>query len=175
MRKILIIILGVLLVMTGLMLITRPLTAFSTLGYVMGAALLVNGIANIIIWFRLRKTVKMSIWYLISSIISVIFAFAIFGDVFFKIAVEMVLVYMTAIWFIVTGIMRIVLSFNMKKEGGEVGKHWWLLLIVGILLIICGCMSIANPLILIFAIGLNLGINMLFCGIDLITLSSVVD
>lgn len=170
MRKALIIILGVLLIICSISLIARPIEAFSMLGYFMAAALLVNGIANIIIWFKLKDTAKLSVWYLVSAIISVIFALAIFGDVFFKFAAEIVLMYMTAFWFLITGTMRIIMSLNMRKEGES---NWWLLLILGILLVICGTMSLANPVILMFAIGLNLGINMMFCGIDLITLASM--
>ena len=170
MRKILVIILGILLIVGSIFLIARPGVAFSMLGYFMALALLVNGIASIITWFKLKDTIKPSVWHLVSAIISIIFAISVFSDVFFKFAAEIVLMYMVAFWFLITGIMRIVMSFNMKKDGFD---KWWVFLILGILLVICGIMSIANPVVLMFAIGLNLAINMMFCGVDLITLSAV--
>ncbi|MCQ2609686.1 MAG: DUF308 domain-containing protein [Lachnospiraceae bacterium] len=174
MRKILVIILGILLVCLAGFLLVRPITAFSTMGYVMGFALLINGIANIIIWFKLKKIAKPSIWFLISTILSVIIALCIFGDVYFKLAFETVLVYIVAIWFIVTGFIRIKHSFDMKATydvtKDESNKMWWLMLIIGVLVLLCGLMSIMNPFVLMLAIGLNIAINMMICGIDLLTL-----
>ena len=179
MKKVLMAILGILLAICGFIMITRPIQAFSTLGYVIGAVLLVNGIANIVLWFKMRKVEDVSTWFLISSILSVIIALAVLLDVMFKIAFEMVLVYIVAIWFIVTGIMRIVLAFKTKKAYKEgimpEGKGWGLILLMGILLLICGVLSIVNPFTLVLAMGLVLGVNMMFCGIDLIAMAFVVE
>lgn len=178
MKKVIIIILGVLLILTGAFLLFRPIGAFSVLGYVMGFALLASGIANIIMWFKLHKIADMSVWFLISAILSVICALCIFGDVFFKISFETVIIYIVAIWMIIMGITRIALSMQMKKisDAAKAEKKTWIaVLILGILLIICGIISLVNPIVLMLAIGINLSINMIFNGIDLITIGIAVE
>lgn len=178
MRKFLTIFCGILLIFCGATLMFRPISAFATLGYVIAVGLFVNGIANIVTWIKIRKEMKISLWYLIFAIISVIFAIAIFTDVFFKIAMELALVYIVAAYFFISGIIRIVLAFKLRKllkeEKSDMGKNWLLVLIIGIIFIICGILSFANPLILAITLGMMLGINMFVCGIDLITLSSIV-
>ena len=179
MKKVLMAILGVLLAVCGFVMIVRPLQAFSTLGYVIGAVLLVNGIANIVLWFKMRKVEDVSTWFLISAILSVIIALAVLFDIMFKIAFEVVLVYIVAIWFVVIGIMRIVLAFKTRKAYKEglmpEGKAWGLILLMGILLLICGILCIAEPFILALTIGMLLGVNMMFCGIDLVAMAFVIE
>lgn len=166
MKKILLIIFGILLICSGIFMIVNPLVAFSTLGYLMAFGILMSGIADIILWWHLRKFKKCT-GHLIMGIISIIFALIVFGDVFFKIAFETVMVYLVAAFFLITGIYRIYISVKLKK----IDKNWWIFLIFGILLVICAIMSFCNPLILALALGLNFGINMMITGMDIISLS----
>lgn len=168
MKKILFIIFGILLIVCGVFMIFNPLAAFSTLAYLMGFGILLSGVADIVLWYHLRKF-KKATSHLVMGIISVIFAIVIFSDVYFKLAFETVLVYIVAAFFLITGIYRIYLSIKIKPFD----KNWWVFLIFGILLIICAIMSFCNPLILALALGLNFGINMMITGMNVISLTTL--
>jgi uncharacterized membrane protein HdeD (DUF308 family) len=92
-----------------------------------------------------------------------------------QLVVDMTIIYMAAIWLIIIGVIRIILSLKLRQLGAlqdtdakYLGRHWWLVLIMGILLIVCGVFSLMNPAGLIIAIGINFGLNIMISGFNLI-------
>ena len=54
-----------------------------------------------------------------------------------------------------------------------IAKHWWLVMLTGILLIVVGIFSLINPGIMGITIGLLIGIDILFAGINAIIVSCI--
>lgn len=170
MKKILIIILGVLLMICGIYFIARPLTAATTLGQVLGVVLIVNGIVSTVIWFKTKDFPTTSSWLVVGGVASIIFGIIYLANPYIKVFTQTFLLFFIAAGFIVGGICRIIGAFKVK----DVLDKWWVGLLMGILFLLCGICSFAQPLGLALAIGMLLGINMLICGIDLVTLSSYI-
>ncbi len=85
----------------------------------------------------------------------------------------MTIVYIAAVWMIVLGIIRIMLSHQLHRIRRELdaqilGRKWWLVMILGILMIAAGIFSLFNPAGLIIAIGINFGINIIIAGANMI-------
>lgn len=170
MKKVLVIILGVLLMICGVYFMFRPMLAAGTLGQILGVILIINGIASTVIWFKTKDYPTTSSWLVVGGIASIIFGCIYLANPYVKVFTQTFLLYFIAAGFVVGGICRIIGSFKIK----DAAKNWWVGLLMGILFVIAGICSFAQPLGLALAIGLLLGINMLICGIDMITLSSYI-
>ena len=49
-----------------------------------------------------------------------------------------------------------------------IAKHWWLVMLSGILMIVIGIFSLINPGVMAIAIGMLIGIDILFAGINML-------
>lgn len=175
-KRIITLILGIILIITGIYCLMAPALTYMTLGYLIGLNMAADAIGGILLWFERRKDGVADGWALAGAIISFIFGIILVGSNVMQLFVDIAIVYMAAIWLIITGIIRIILSSRMRMlksvedEGAKyLGRHWWLVLIMGILLIVCGAFSMFNPAGLIIAIGINFGLNIIISGFNLIS------
>lgn len=174
-RRIITLILGIILIVTGIYCLMAPALTYMTLGYLIGLNMAADAIGGILLWFERKKEGYADGWALAGAIISFIFGIVLLGSDLMQLAVDMMIVYMAAIWLVVSGIIRIILSTKLRNlkdmqdtDAKYLGRHWWLVLIMGILLVVCGVFSFANPAGLIIAIGINFGLNIIICGFNLI-------
>lgn len=172
--KIIAFILGILMIGIGIYVLTVPGIVPLTLGWFIAINMIIDAIAGIIIWNEHRKAGASSGFELAAAIISLIFGLILICNGALQLFVDVVFIYIAAIMFVVIGIIRIVLSIKARKLKDGSGKLWWLALIVGILMVICGIISFFNPLGLAIAIGITFGLNIIFAGTDLIFLALAV-
>ena len=174
--RILAIIFGVFIIIGGIYCLMMPTATYMSLAWLLGIVMVVDGIANIVTWFQLRKSGQSSGWALFEAIISIIFGIVLLGSFAAQLAVDLFFAYMIAAWLIVTGIMRIGFSLQLRKlnqgvQPQSIGERWWFVLIMGILVIIAGIMCLFNPMIAMASVGMIIGISIIVVGVSVIALA----
>ena len=143
-----------------------PLRTFLASGYALMVLLLVYGVAGIVKSIATKEYRANFAFSIISVIAGLVMAF-IPG---LKLMADGVFIYMMAGWFILQGIVSIVISMKFKGAGG--GKKWIWGLVLGILGIILGLYSMFHPVLLALTTGILIGVYFIVSGINMIFLSS---
>ena len=143
-----------------------PLRTFLASGYALMALLLVYGVAGIV---KSIATKEYGVNFAF-SIISVIAGLVMVFMPGLQLMADGIFIYMMAGWFIIQGIVSIVLS--MKLKGAYGGKKWIWGLVLGILGIILGLYSMVHPALLALTTGMLIGAYFIVSGINMIFLSS---
>ena len=172
-RKICSIILSVIMIALGVYCIFTPGITYLNLAYMIGVSILFDAIGKIFNWWHYRKENDISdSWLLISGILSCIFSVILLSDGLFQFALDMTIVYLIAVWILITGIIRIVRSFRIRKlykATDLIGRRWWVVFTFGIILACVGILSLMNPSLLILTIGVNIGLAILISGCNMLT------
>ncbi|MBK0330784.1 HdeD family acid-resistance protein [Brachybacterium sp. MASK1Z-5] len=165
--RIALIVQGALSVLVALVLLFDPLRSMLVLTLVVGAWLLVTGIAAIISHIA-RDAHHRSVWTVVSGALSIV-AGALVMIMPGSAAVAAVAILAT--WAILLGITYGLNSLALRRAGAP---GWWGVLITGILAVLLGILMLANPgaamLGLVWAIGIYAlvdGISELILGIRL--------
>lgn len=171
--KVLSIILGVLLIVGGVYCILTPIATYDALSWLIGAAMVVEGIGGIFTWNARRKCGLADGWTLAGSIVSLVLGIFLLGSFVLHFAVDLFIAYLIAAWLVIGGIARIFAAFQIRKfqeeEGPEaVPANWVGVLIIGILVVILGILCFFNPLSIMVGVGFMLGVAVIFVGVDLI-------
>ena len=164
--NILIMILGILMVLCGGSCLFTPLRTFLASGYALMVLLLVYGVAGIV---KAIASKEYGVNFAF-SIISVIAGLVMVFLPGLPLMADGMLIYIMAVWFILQGIMSIVLSVKLK--GADGGKKWIWGLVLGILGIILGLYSLFHPILLALTTGILIGVYFIVSGINMIFLSS---
>lgn len=159
---------------TGIICITSPTMTYGTIAWVLGFSMLLESIANIANWDERKSLGFANGWDLVGSIISLILSIILIFSNVLQATVDLFILIIAAIWLIVIGIVRIVTSFKVKKLHYELntlilGKHWYIALILGIIMILAGILCLMHPVVLAITIGVYIGIEIIIAGIELIT------
>ena len=171
--KVITIILGAVMIVTGVYCLFTPAMTCLSLGYIVGFNMVLDSIGGIATWSDRKKKGTADGWTLAGAIASLVFGIVLLGSTAMQLVVDMMIVYIAAAWLVVTGIIRIIRASKLRKIHKEfqthrLGKRWWIILLTGILLVVCGALSFANPSGLMVAIGINFGINIIAAGASLI-------
>ena len=143
-----------------------PLRTFLASGYALMVLLLVYGVVGIVKAIA-RKEYEVNFAF---SIISVIAGLVMVFMPGLTLMADGMFIYIMAVWFILQGIVSIVLS--MKFKGAAGGKKWIWGLVLGILGIILGLYSLFHPVLLALTTGILIGVYFIVSGINMIFLSS---
>ena len=150
---ILFVILGILMILCGISCMFTPLSTFITTGYFIVILMAVFGITGLVWSITKKKYGTTFIFSILSIILSIVLLF--FPNL--MLLADGVLVYLTAAWFVIQGIVSIVTSVTFTRVLGS--GMWVLQLIVGILGIILGCYSFFHPAVLAISMGGQRRIN----------------
>lgn len=166
--KIVTIILGVLMAICGISCICTPVMTFLEAGYFLVILLLVYGIAAIV------KSVVQKVYGIpfIFGILSTILGLVIMVVPGLKLMTDGMLLYIMAVWFMVQGVVAIVMAFQQKKLAE--GKGWIVTLILGILGVLLGIYSVAHPFILALTFGVLVGMYFIECGINMVVMAEAI-
>lgn len=152
---------GIAALIFGLIALLDARIALLALVYIFGAYLLINGIAAVFIAIQERRTKFHWVALLLEGLASIvigIIAFVLPG------LTALTLLYLIAIWAIITGVMEIAAAFIL---GISIGRGW-LLALAGLISIIFGIILFVHPGSGILAILWLLGIYAVIFGILLI-------
>lgn len=166
---VLFIILGVLLVAGGFSCIFTPLLTFMNTGYfivILIAAFGIVGIIKAIVEKRFGVNFVFSILSVLLGVVMMLFPESL-------LLAEGVMLIMTAVWFVLMGIVTIINSVTITKAAGS--KIWILQLIFGILAILIGCYSFFQPMLMAVSLGVLIGIFFIETGFTLMFSGIIAD
>ena len=171
--KALTIILGVLMLIGGVYCLLTPIATYSVLSWLIGLAMVVEGVGSVVSWNGRRKLGFADGWTLAGAIVSIILGVFLLGSFAAQFAVDLFIAYLIAVWLVIGGVSRIVASLKLRdfrKLGGmqSVGSHWGILLALGILVALLGILCLFNPTSVMVGVGFMLGLSIICVGVDLI-------
>ena len=162
------VILGVLLAVGGIYCMFTPIATYSVLAWLIGLAMIVEGVGGIITWIDRRNNGLANGWTLAGGIVSLLLGMILVGSYVLQFAMDAFIAYFIAIWLVVAGITRIVAAIAVRSSlGREAASGWIIQIVLGVLIAILGVMCIFNPLSVVAGVGMMLGISIVFVGIDL--------
>ena len=161
------IILGIMMIITGSCCFFTPLSTFLSTGYFMSVMFLFYGIVGLVRSFK-KKAETLEVVVSVLAIVLGLISLFLPGT---TLVFDTVMIYMTAAWFLVMGIVSIVVAFKVRK----VEKFWFLGLISGILGVIMGIYSFLHPQVFALSSGMLIGFYFIETGMSLIATSIVMD
>lgn len=176
--KILSIILGAIMIVTGVICLFTPGQTYLVVGYMVGIAMICDAIGRFITWWELRKVRRAEGWLLACSIISAFIGFFILNSSALQLGIDAFIAYYIAIWLIFDGILVAMRSFKVRKfhknwDTVSLGSRWYVPFIFGILMIVFGVLCCFNPVIMASLIGIFIGLGIICAGANLITMASM--
>lgn len=149
---------GIVLVILGAAAILLPQIATLTVALFIGWLLLFSGIAGLFTTFSMRPMPGFW-WSLISAVIAILAGLAL---LFWPITGVVSLTLILIAFFIIEGIASIMFAFEHR---GELPGSWWMMLLSGIVdLVLAGLIFFGLPSSAAWAIGLLVGIDLIFGG-----------
>ena len=175
--KILYVILGILIIICGFYCLFTPTQTYATIGWAVGFSMVIDAVGRFCAWYEAKKKGLADGWMLAGAILSAVFGVLILSNEILQVAVDLYIAYFIAIWLIVAGIMLIVRANKIRKfhknwDTKMLGTHWYLPLIIGILMIILGIICCFNPGIIAGTIGIIIGLGIIMMGADMITIAT---
>nr|WP_294527903.1 HdeD family acid-resistance protein [uncultured Rhodopila sp.] len=154
---------GVVAVLFGLIALAAPLAALLTLAVLLGAYLLVDGVAELYVTWRAARAQAPWGALLGEAVLSIIMG--LIALVSPLIAVN-VFVIVLSVWALITGVLELAAAFRLHSSHGR----WWLAL-GGIVSVIWGLLLAAAPIVGAVVVAWWLGIYAIFFGASLLALA----
>lgn len=159
--------LGILLIILGIYTAANPFTTATVIAVLYGVFAIITGIADIVVYVRLRKRVGYrTTMTLIAGIISIIAGIIILMNLM---ASTWALAILFPIWFIVHCISRLV-NLDYVKEVAGTGMFWFTL-ILNVIGIILGVMMIFMPGSSLVTLSYLVSFYLILAGISSIALA----
>jgi uncharacterized membrane protein HdeD (DUF308 family) len=153
---------GIVLVVLGILAIVVPAVATIALAVLIGWLLLLSGILGLIATFRTRGAPGFG-WSLVSAVIGIAAGIVLLG---WPLSGALSLTLILTVFLLIEGITSIFYALDHRRE---LSGRWGLMLISGIVdLLLAGIIFEGWPSTAVWAIGLLIGINLLFGGSALI-------
>ena len=148
--------LGVIYSVAGLIALGSVLTATVASVFIVGIMMLIAGIAEVINAFQVKMWGKFLFWVLL-GVLYIVAGFVTFENPLLAAAL---LTLLLACALIVSGIMRIILGFSMKR-----GMPWIWVVVSGVVTLLLGLIILNHwPVSSLYILGLLLGIDLVFAG-----------
>ena len=156
---------GVVLLVLGATAVVLPLLATLALTIIIGWLFLVSGVVGLVTTFWMRQAPGFW-WSLISAVLGVAVGFVLLAS---PLSGAFSLTLLLVVFFIIEGAASIMFALDHKRE--LTGKWGWML-VSGIVDLVLGAMIFGGlPSTAAWAIGLLVGINMVFGGAALIAMA----
>jgi uncharacterized membrane protein HdeD (DUF308 family) len=156
---------GIVLVVLGVLAILVPMVASIAVAILIGWLFFISGVVGLITTFMMRNAPGFW-WSLLSAVLGIIAGIILFGwPILGAISLTLVL---TA-FFIIEGVASIMYALEHKKE--LTGRWAWMLVSGIVDLLLAFVILTGLPGTAVWALGLLVGINMLFGGTSLIAMA----
>ena len=156
---------GIILLALGLAAIVLPLIATVAIAIVIGWLLLMSGIVGLIATFRMRRAPGFW-WSLLSAILAIAVGLMLLQS---PLAGALSLTLLLTVFFIVEGVASIFYALEHKRE---LSGRWSFMLFSGVLdLFLASIIILGLPSTVAWALGLLVGINMVFGGSAVISMA----
>ena len=176
--KVLAIIMGILMIAGGFCCLFAPADAYMMVGYCVGLSMIFNAIGLFAMWCQENDAGIPDAWTLVGAIASIVLGFFVINSEALQVGIDVFLAYYIAVWLVVYGIVAIVRSFQINKlhkeyQTVQLGTHWWILLIIGIIMVAFGILCLFKPVVTVTTMGIFIGIGVIFSGALLITVATM--
>jgi uncharacterized membrane protein HdeD (DUF308 family) len=148
--------LGVVYVVAGFVALGSVVMATVASVLVVGVMMIVAGVAELISAFQIKSWGKFLIWALL-GLLYIVAGFVTFENPLFA---AVLLTLMLGASLVASGVVRIFLAFNMKRE-----SPWIWVALSGVITLLLGLLILARwPINSIYILGLFLGIDLIMAG-----------
>lgn len=166
------IVLGVLFIIGGIYCMSAPASTYLTVMRLFASLLLVYGIFGIIRFFKRRSLVPEFIASIAAVIIGFVYLFRpgntpAAGNL---LGLDRIVLFLTAAWFLLKGCISVYYSVKTRFYN----NRWIYGFISGVLSVILGVYSFMYPSMAAASIGVLVGMWMIQCGIDFVTLGTTI-
>ena len=128
---------SILLLILGIVLILNPSGVVKFVTYILGAIIIIIGITKMVSYLKIKNNMNIQNTNdFIIGIISIITGIII---IFCSSAIEFVIRIIMGGWLIYNGIIKLVLSINLKQIGI---LNWYIVLVSSLIMLICGLFTI---------------------------------
>jgi uncharacterized membrane protein HdeD (DUF308 family) len=156
---------GIVLLALGLAAIVLPLIATVAVAVIIGWLLLMSGIVGLIATFRMRQAPGF-IWSLLSAVLGIAVGVLL---LWWPLTGALSLTVMLTVFFVIEGVASIFYALEHKRE---LSARWGWMLVSGALDLVLGAfIFLGLPGTAAWAIGLLVGINMVFGGSAIISMA----
>jgi uncharacterized membrane protein HdeD (DUF308 family) len=156
---------GIILVVLGILAIVVPVVATIAVAILIGWLFLISGVVGLVTTFMARHAPGFW-WSLVSAVIGIAAGIVLLA---WPISGAISLTLLLIIFFVIEGVASIMYALEHKKE--LTGRWAWLLVSGIIDLILAGIIMAGLPGTAAWALGLLVGINMLFGGTSMIAIA----
>lgn len=156
--KVLWLISGIILIFAGIAAIFNPAATIASIGFILGLAMLISGVFEIIIFAVTHDEIFGAGWVLTDGILTVLLSIILLCNQYIT---TVAIPFVFAIWVMFTGTSRTITSFDLKKVNIS-GWGWMTLL--GILGIVIGFASFFFPELAEGIISIMVGIFLIIQG-----------
>lgn len=157
--RVLWIVAGALLIVAGVVCLMSPGKALSGLALFLGIAMLLSGVADIVVFAVAHKYTAGSGWFLVDGILTVLLSIFILCNRWFT---TVTLPLLFGMWLIFSGVSKFANSFDLQRLGIR-GWGWFTAL--GIVLAVAGFLSFLNPLAGAVTITVLIGMFLILQGV----------
>ena len=165
------IILGIVCIIGGIYCMVAPINTYYSVMMLFAAMLLVYGVYGIVRFFKRKALVPEFIISIVSVIIGFVYLFrpgntgssGVMG-------LDRIVLFLTAAWFLIKGCITVYYSVKTRFFN----NHWVLQFFSGLLSVILGIYSFMYPSTAATSIGILVGMWEIQCGIDFLTLGTMV-
>jgi uncharacterized membrane protein HdeD (DUF308 family) len=158
---------GVLLLVLGVAAVVLPLVATVAVAFIIGWLLLMSGIVGLIATFRMRQAPGFW-WSLVSALLAIAAGVVLLR---WPLSGALSLTLILTIFFVIEGVASIFYALEHKRE---LSGRWGMMLASGVLdLVLASIIFLGLPGTAAWAIGLLLGINLVFGGWAIISMALV--
>ena len=149
---------GIILAATGIWYFANPGTTFPSVAFVLGVSMLISGIIHIGFYFIFKKRSELILWQLADGVLTTLLSILILTDMLIT---DGIAITFFGMWVMCSGVLCIseALGFKRQKISG-----WFFGIIFGVLSLIAGIYSFANPLVTGFAMALIVGVIFVLQG-----------
>ena len=148
--------LGVVFVIAGFFALGSMVLATVAKVLVVGVMMIIAGVAEVFNAFKIKNWGKFLIWALL-GVLYIIAGFITFQNPFLA---AMVLTLLLGAFLIASGVLRIFLAFNMKRE-----TPWVWVALSGVITLLLGLVIVARwPVNSVYILGLFLGVDLIVAG-----------
>lgn len=174
MSRVLGIIVGVLTIILGIYCFATPVLTFGVVAWLIAFAMIADGVAKLMVWREYKALGVSDTWALVGGILSIVLGVILAFSAVARVAADVFVAYMASFWLLFAGCVRVVRSFQMRHVRRTIasqmlGTNWGLAFVTGLVMIVLGIVCIANPVIVMVALGWQIGFAMILGGIGLIT------
>lgn len=154
---------GILALLIGIFLFVHPFTTTAMIGWIIALLVFMSGITSLLMY---TNSVERSFWYLLQSILSIIFGIILLSSSAMSLSSAVITI--AAYWIILSGILRLIGGFQMRRAGFYDANRF---LSSAVLAILLGLFLLFNPALSAIFIGRLTGLLLMAIGVSGIAFS----